>query len=195
MLNTSTITDPMTLTVLEGFKTSTNQLNDTINDLLKILVIKENVNVQQELIDFETVWIRITQMTQQLIQEAGTSITTNFVKAPSVNFNISYLESILLNLLSNALKYRSNKRPLEIVVKTRNTSKGIELTFTDNGLGIDLKRHKNKVFGLYQRFHNHPDSKGIGLYMVQAQIKSLGGNISVKSEVDKGTQFSILFKK
>jgi signal transduction histidine kinase len=81
------------------------------------------------------------------------------------------------------------------VVKTRNTSKGIELTFTDNGLGIDLKRHKNKVFGLYQRFHNHPDSKGIGLYMVQAQIKSLGGNISVKSEVDKGTQFSILFKK
>jgi signal transduction histidine kinase len=80
MLNTSTITDPMTLTVLEGFKTSTNQLNDTINDLLKILVIKENVNVQQELIDFETVWIRITQMTQQLIQEAGTSITTNFVK-------------------------------------------------------------------------------------------------------------------
>lgn len=195
MLNTSTITDPMTLTVLEGFKTSTNQLNDTINDLLKILVIKENVNVQQELIDFETIWNKITQMTQQLIQDAGTTININFEKAPSVNFNISYLESILLNLLSNALKYRSNKRPLEIWVKTRNTSKGIELIFTDNGLGIDLKRHKNKVFGLYQRFHNHPDSKGIGLYMVQAQVKSLGGNISVKSEVDKGTQFSILFKK
>ncbi|MDI9877136.1 PAS domain S-box protein [Flectobacillus rivi] len=195
MLNTSTITDPMTLKVLEGFKTSTNQLNDTINDLLKILVIKENVNVQQEVIAFETVWNKITQMTQQLIQDAGTSITTNFDKAPLVNFNISYLESILLNLLSNALKYRSNKRPLEIWVKTRNTSKGIELIFIDNGLGIDLKRHKNKVFGLYQRFHNHPDSKGIGLYMVQAQVKSLGGNISVKSEVDKGTQFSILFKK
>lgn len=122
----------------------------------------------------------------------GCPFTTNcFI----INFNISYLESILLNLLSNALKYRSNKRPLEIWVKTRNTSKGIELIFIDNGLGIDLKRHKNKVFGLYQRFHNHPDSKGIGLYMVQAQVKSLGGNISVKSEVDKGTQFSILFKK
>jgi signal transduction histidine kinase len=95
MLNTSTITDPMTLKVLEGFKTSTNQLNDTINDLLKILVIKENVNVQQEVIAFETVWNKITQMTQQLIQDAGTSITTNFDKAPLVNFNISYLESIL----------------------------------------------------------------------------------------------------
>lgn len=195
ILNTSTITDPTTLMVLEGFKTSTFQLNDTINDLLKILMIKENVNVQQEHIEFECIWKKVTQMTQQLILEAKARIDFNFTKAEKVYFNISYLESILLNLLSNALKYRSTERPLEISIISKNTSKGIELIFKDNGLGIDLKRYKSKVFGLYQRFHNHPDSKGIGLYMVHAQVKSLGGSISIKSKVGKGTQFSIIFKK
>jgi sensor histidine kinase regulating citrate/malate metabolism len=53
---------------------------------------------------------------------------------------------------------------------------------------------KDKIFGLHQKFHHHPESRGIGLYLIHAQITSLGGSISVNSQVDVGTIFSIVFK-
>jgi signal transduction histidine kinase len=68
------------------------------------------------------------------------------------------------------------------------------MIFNDNGIGIDLLRNRDKIFGLYQRFHSHADSKGLGLYLVKSQVESLGGSISVESEVDKGTTFTITFK-
>ena len=68
------------------------------------------------------------------------------------------------------------------------------LTFKDNGIGIDLLRNKDKIFGLYQRFHNHPDSKGLGLYLVKSQVEAMAGTITVASEVGKGTTFTITFK-
>jgi signal transduction histidine kinase len=68
------------------------------------------------------------------------------------------------------------------------------LTFKDNGIGIDLKRNADKIFGLYQRFHDYPDSKGLGLYLVKSQVEAMGGTISVQSEVDKGTLFTLTFK-
>jgi len=68
------------------------------------------------------------------------------------------------------------------------------LSFKDNGIGIDMERNKNKIFGLYQRFHNHPDSKGLGLYLVKSQVESMNGSIDVESEVGKGTTFTITFK-
>ena len=69
------------------------------------------------------------------------------------------------------------------------------MTFKDNGIGIDLARNKDKVFGLYQRFHNYPDSKGLGLYLVKSQVESMGGSISLESKVDKGTTFTLSFTK
>ena len=70
----------------------------------------------------------------------------------------------------------------------------VVITFTDNGIGIDLDRNKNKIFGLYQRFHDYPDSKGLGLYLVKSQVEAMDGTITVESEVDKGTIFIIKFK-
>ena len=67
------------------------------------------------------------------------------------------------------------------------------ITFKDNGIGIDLEKNKEKIFGLYQRFHNYPDSKGLGLYLVKSQVESMGGTISVASTVGKGTTFTIIF--
>ena len=69
------------------------------------------------------------------------------------------------------------------------------LDFKDNGIGIDLERNADKIFGLYQRFHNYPDSKGLGLYLVKSQVETMGGTITVESEVNKGTTFTITFKK
>ena len=104
------------------------------------------------------------------------------------------MESILSNLLSNAIKYKSNNKPLEITVKADQVKDKTILTFSDNGIGIDLERNKDKVFGLYQRFHDYPDSKGLGLYLVKSQVEAMDGTISIKSDVNKGTTFTITFK-
>ena len=69
------------------------------------------------------------------------------------------------------------------------------ITFQDNGIGLDLEKCGSKVFGLYQRFHNHPDSKGLGLYLVKSQMEALGGNIEIESVVDEGTRFTLTFNK
>ena len=121
-------------------------------------------------------------------------IEQDFKEAETVEFNKSYLESILLNLLTNAIKYSSPNRKPSIRVYTKKTKGAVQLYFADNGLGIDLERHKDKIFGLYQRFHDHADSKGLGLYMVNSQIRVMGGEIEVESEVNKGTTFIITFK-
>ena len=115
-------------------------------------------------------------------------------KVTSLHVNKSYFESILLNLTTNALRYHEPSRQLEISFTAKNLGKEIQLLFKDNGLGIDLKRHKDKVFGLYQRFHDNPDSKGLGLYLVKSQVESMGGTISIESEVGVGTTFTITFK-
>ena len=104
-------------------------------------------------------------------------------------------ESILLNLLTNAIKYRSPDKPPVLNISTKKEDGVIRLYFTDNGLGIDLDRYGDRLFGLYQRFHDHADSKGLGLYIVNSQVRAMGASIEVLSEVNKGTTFIITFKK
>ena len=72
--------------------------------------------------------------------------------------------------------------------------KTVQITFSDNGLGMDMQLIKDRIFGLNQRFHDHVDSNGIGLYLVHTQLTALGGSISVASEVNVGTKFFVNFK-
>jgi len=109
--------------------------------------------------------------------------------------NPAYLESILLNLLTNALKYRHAERLPEITVRASETEDGVLLGITDNGLGIDLKKHENSLFGMNNTFHGNADAHGIGLYITKYQVESLGGSIAVESEVSVGSTFKIFFKK
>ncbi len=112
-----------------------------------------------------------------------------------LNLIHSYLDSILLNLLTNAIKYKSPERKPIVRARTTFEDDQLKLYFSDNGLGIDLERYGDRIFGLYQRFHEHADSKGLGLYIVNSQVRAMGGTIEVESEVNKGTTFIITFKK
>ena len=96
--------------------------------------------------------------------------------------------------MTNALKYKSDSQKLKITITTSQQADTTILKFKDNGIGIDLKRHGAKVFGLYQRFHNYPDSKGLGLYLVKSQVEAMGGSIKIESMVNKGTTFTLTFK-
>lgn len=106
----------------------------------------------------------------------------------------AYLDSILLNLFTNSLKYAHPERRCEIHVSTLTTRENVILKFRDNGLGIDLKRHGEKLFGMYKTFHNHKEAKGIGLFITKNQIEAMGGRIEVDSVVGEWTEFNLYFK-
>jgi signal transduction histidine kinase len=195
LIDTSSITDPMNTLLIEKFKESTIQLNDTVNDLINVLIIKNKVNAKRETLDIRESFKRVKRSIQNTIDEFDVQIKTNFKEVQEIEFNNSYMESILLNLLTNAIKYRSPDHAPVINIYTKQEDDFIKLYFTDNGLGIDLDRYGDRLFGLYQRFHDHADSKGLGLYIVNSQVRAMGGNIEVISEVNKGTTFIITFKK
>ncbi|WJJ96221.1 sensor histidine kinase [Algibacter luteus] len=106
----------------------------------------------------------------------------------------AYLDSILLNLLTNAIKYREESRTGHIILKTKLKNNRIVLTVQDNGMGIDLNKHGKKMFSLYQTFHNHSDSTGVGLFITKNQVETIGGRIKVKSKVGKGSKFMVYFR-
>lgn len=188
------IENPELREIINGFSTSTNLLNETINDLVKVVIIKDNPSIDKEEVLIKDVFESVFNQLSYLISIHKPILKIELEKVSILNVNKAYLESILLNLFTNAIKYRSPKRILRIFISSKEINNAIVLTFKDNGIGIDLERNKDKIFGLYQRFHNYSDSKGLGLYLVKSQVESMGGTISVESEVDKGTTFIIIFK-
>ncbi len=180
--------------ILDGFSKSTHLLNETINDLVKVIIIKDNPSIQKEEVLIKDVFENVFHQLSFLISLHKPIIKIELEKVSILNINKAYLESILLNLLTNAIKYRATNRKLKIQISSREVGNNVTLIFRDNGIGIDLTRNADKIFGLYQRFHNYPDSKGLGLYLVKSQVESMGGTISVQSEVNKGTTFTLTFK-
>lgn len=188
------IDNPELKEILDGFNKSTHLLNETIEDLVKVIVIKDNPSIQKEDLSLKDVFENVFSQLDFLIGLHKPIIIINFDKVPILNTNKAYLESILLNLLTNAIKYKSEIKKSKITISASQVDDTVFLVFKDNGIGIDLARNKDKVFGLYQRFHNFPDSKGLGLYLVKSQVEAMGGSIGIESEVNKGTTFTLTFK-
>ncbi len=180
--------------IIEGFSKSTHLLNQTVNDLIKIVIIKDNLSIEKEIINIEEIIQNILDQLSYTISQYSPNITINTRKSPNLWVNKPYIESIFLNLLTNSLRYSNPDRTLEINISTDIIGDETVLIFRDNGIGIDLVRNSDKLFGLYQRFHDYPDSKGLGLYLVKSQVLAMGGSISVESELGKGSSFILKFK-
>ncbi|WP_293890834.1 PAS domain S-box protein [Flavobacterium sp.] len=189
-----TIEDPELKEIITGFSKSTHLLNETINDLVKVIIIKDNPSIQKEKVLIKDVFENVFNQLSFLISVHKPILKIDLEDVTILDINKSYLESIFLNLLTNAIKYRDPVRQLRVTVGTKLVDDNLIITFKDNGIGIDLDKNMDKIFGLYQRFHNYPDSKGLGLYLVKSQVESMGGTISVASNVGKGTTFTIVFK-
>ncbi|NJB72400.1 PAS domain S-box-containing protein [Saonia flava] len=179
--------------LFEKFETVILHLNSTLNTLIDSIKIRDGAKQEKENISFEEVLSKTMEIISSQISETDTVIKRDFSKAPKILYNRTYLESIILNLMTNSIKYKSPDRNPEIFIETENNEGQIRLKFKDNGLGIDLERHGHKLFGLNKTFHRHPDARGVGLYMTKAQIESLEGTITATSKINVGTTFTINF--
>jgi signal transduction histidine kinase/ABC-type nitrate/sulfonate/bicarbonate transport system substrate-binding protein len=169
------------------------QLDTTLNDLVEIVASKSGNNIQCEDLDLQLELRQVLSSIENQVLQSGLQIETNFSESQSIYFPRQFLNSILLNLLTNSIKYKSNDRKLVISLKTRKNKDQTVLYFSDNGIGINMEKFGNKVFGLYQRFHTKIDGKGLGLYIIKSQVEAMNGKIEVDSMPDVGTTFRIYF--
>lgn len=186
--------DESTKTLIDGFKVSTFRLRETLDDLINILLIKESKSIQLEPLLFQDTLNKVCDLLNNSIAVNQAKIEADFTKAPQLKFSPAYLESIFLNLITNSLKYRSQERNPHIKLKSELKEGKIVLIYEDNGSGFNYHRVKDRLFGLYQRFHKNHESKGIGLYLIKSQINALGGDIDAESWEGVGTRFTLTFK-
>lgn len=176
-----------------NLSTSVIKLNTVIEDLNQILKTKRNITEARETASLSHIIKNIRIGLSEQIKKDEVDIKTDFTAIDKLETLKSYLYSIFFNLISNSIKYRQPNVPPVIEIKSYKTDEGMEIHFQDNGLGIDLQQKGDKVFGLYKRFHDHVEGKGMGLFMVKTQVVTLGGKIRIESEVNKGTKFIIQF--
>ncbi len=178
-----------------GFlQTAAQNLDHVIVDINNILELKNDVSAIRETVNLQILLNEIQSGTSSRITDEQAIINTDFLAAPEMITVKSYLYSIFYNLISNSLKYHRPGITPVIDITSLKTSTGIRIIFNDNGLGIDLKKNSADIFGLYKRFHHHVEGKGMGLFMIKTQVESLGGKITLNSEVNKGCCFVIDFE-
>ena len=171
-----------------------HQLSETIDNLNQVSTINDNKEQDLQrcnLLDFTNK--AISNFSAE-IKETNAIININIEQDIYVLAIPAYLDSLLFNFISNALKYKQDHIPPEITLSAEQSDKFIKIEIEDNGLGINLDLHKDKIFGLYKTFHNHKEAKGLGLYITKNQIESMHGKVKVKSKINKGTIFSIYLK-
>lgn len=174
---------------------ATESLSETIAHLNDVVQVKTGALENLQSISILNTINQITKSINGLLEEQKATLTIDISKSHFVNAVPAYLESIFLNILTNALKYSSPKRTPSIEIKSRIKKDNILITFTDNGQGIDLNKHGDKIFGMYKTFHKHKDAKGIGLFITKNQIEAMSGIISIESTVDIGTTILIELKQ
>ncbi|MCW3103447.1 MAG: hypothetical protein JWO09_1887 [Bacteroidetes bacterium] len=177
----------------EKLSIATSNLNEVFNELIESLQVKQDSEIKSEKLLLEDYLNKACNGLQGQISKSQAMIESDFSDASCVVFPSPYLTSIFHNFISNCLKYQSPDRRLIIKVKAIKAGKSIILSIEDNGLGIDLERHKNNLFKIRKVFHAHPDAKGFGLFITKTQVEALGGKIWVESLVGKGSTFFVEF--
>ncbi|HEX8268484.1 MAG TPA: HAMP domain-containing sensor histidine kinase [Flavobacterium sp.] len=194
LLQKETLTPSEITTVVNGISSAANKLDGVIKDLNEILKVRTSLIENKEVVDFQSLVDDISLSVGYAGNQEQLTIQTDFPEIDKMNTLRSYLYSIFDNLIKNSIKYKSQDRPLLIEINSRRTAGGIQLIFKDNGVGIDLSKNSERIFGLYNRFHVQVEGKGMGLFMVKTQVEVLGGRIKVLSTVDEGTEFIIDFQ-
>lgn len=165
---------------------------ENLNDLVNIYTERED---DMQLLKVNSFIDKVLDVLHESIKLKGIQVLNYVPDSVKILCIPAYLESIMLNLVTNAIKYSDPSKGAKIVFTTEANDEFVVVNVKDNGLGIDLERHKDSIFGLYKTFHRNNDARGVGLYLTKNQIENMGGKIEVESTLNLGTTFKVYFKK
>ncbi len=171
---------------LKALESSTNRLENTINGLMGIVALQSNQESNIEKISFQQV---LDSILADCTLQKGDEVIVHFKEAPFIVYVKPYLQSILRNLLTNAIKYRSPNKNLKIHITTKRAGHRVKLKVQDNGIGIDLQQYGHLIFQPFKRFSEHAPGSGIGLHLIKGMIEKNEGTIRVESTLGIGTTF------
>ena len=172
---------------------SISKFNNTIKDLTEITKVQKDLNEDLEYVSFTEITEDIKRDIQKLMDESGV-ILREVYEVREMIYAKKNLRSVLYNLLTNGIKYRSPERPPQILIHTYRQDSFIVVSVADNGLGLNSSQ-QSKLFTMFKRMHTHVDGSGIGLYIVKRIVENNGGKIEVESEQGRGTTFKVYFKQ
>jgi PAS domain S-box-containing protein len=175
-------------------KSVSSSLDDTMNHLNEVVNINSNLGLIISPLNLKEYITKTQELLSDQINLHEVSFIIDIPKNALVNYNSAYLESILFNLISNAIRYRQPERKPKISIKLYKENNLDVIEISDNGIGIDLKKNADKIFGMYKTFHHNSDARGIGLFITRNQIQNMGGNITVNSTPNLGSTFKIYSK-
>ncbi len=170
---------------------SIDKFNDTIRDLTRITMVQKELEDHKEPINFQEMVADIKIDIAHLVKESGVTFF-EYYDVEHIVYAKKNLRSILHNLITNAIKYRSPERKAEVKIQTYRRHQATVLSVSDNGLGLS-EEHQAKMFTMFKRFHSHVEGSGIGLYIIKRIVENNGGKIEMESEKDKGTTFKVVF--
>ncbi|KAA5824202.1 PAS domain S-box protein [Algibacter amylolyticus] len=179
----------------ELLKGSVINLTQTVSHLTEIAKIKSVDENKIEALNLYTFVSQAIYNISAIAKNKNCVIENHVDKDHLINAIPAYLDSIILNFLSNAIKYRDQTRDTVIKLSSQIENDHVAFHIEDNGLGIDLDKFGDSLFQMYKTFHYNDDALGIGLFITKAHIEALGGHVKVKSEVGIGTVFSVCFKR
>jgi len=183
--------EPLEQNVQSMLEQASERLSDTIDHVNDVVIINTEGEAVNERLNLKKAADEAVSTVSAISENINAEISVNISSRIEVAGTHAYLESVLLNLITNSVKYRADNRTCLINVAAKKKKDRVILTVEDNGLGIDLEKHEESLFGMYKTFHGNSDARGIGLFITKNQVDSMGGNISVESQVNKGTKFTV----
>jgi C4-dicarboxylate-specific signal transduction histidine kinase len=179
------------LSYFDLFKEGTEKLSESIEYLNEIITIQQKTNIEKTKIQLKNEIEKTKKALSLAIKDSQITITHTIPEDLIVTAIPAYLDSILLNLFTNAIKYKSPDRKATLEIGYEIIDDYTVINFRDNGLGLDLKKNAHKLFGMYKTFHGNEDAKGIGLFITKNQLEAMDGKIEIESEVGHGSNFKI----
>jgi len=189
-VDTTSMDDDLRVT-FEHLDDAARQLLDTFEDLTHVIAARH-----QDVPNLEHLWVSdvVESVTDELhhqLEQSGARISVETDAHPTLLYPRAYLETIVRQLITNAIRFAAPGRPPRIRIKTEQQDERVVLIVSDNGLGIDLDKYGSKIFRLRSTAHRGTASRGVGLYLVRSIVESMGGSISVSSRVDEGSTFTV----
>jgi PAS domain S-box-containing protein len=176
-------------------KTSTEKLGETIDNLNEVITIQNDTRREKESVNISLMADKIAKSLEHIISETSAQLINQVEKDLVIEIIPDYFESILMNLVSNSIRYRSPEKPCIIRITATRSGKHLELCVEDNGIGIDLEKNRDKVFGMYKTFHKNDNARGLGLFMTKNRVEAMNGRIEVESRPGEGCRFKVYLQE